>query len=702
LGRFEILHQIGAGVLGPVFLARDPERARSVAVKVFRLDIAPEQAAELASQLARLAQVTLAHPSIVVPFDAGIEGTLAYLVEDYVAADSLDAAIRQYGPAPISQAMRILVSAAGALDFAAVVGVHHGALHPRDLLVTPDETRMTGLGVGRALEAIGLRAPMRRPYVAPERVQRERWDARADVYSLGVLARELLVGRSRPGRETAAGPRLPDDQAARLQPVFARATAARAADRFSTSLDFTGAVQDALAGTRTRATAVPAAAAAEDSRPPHAEKAGPPVHHLLLPLEPEGTDEDAAAGGAVRLRLDDEEALPELPLPADVAAAGGVTALSDFDLDTRAGDREEPADALDLSDLDSQLTPDLRPFREDEPADEDEQRTETRTPTPTPSSKDEEAERFVDVFEAEPEPAEAEPGRLAEPRAPAKQGHTLFASDAFEPAVAQVPAALHRPELMRDRRRSRALPLAAMLIVGIVLGAIAGYLIGVGRSGNQARLAPTTTASPTATPPGAAPGPAAAPQAPATPTAASGTAAGVSTPAVQGPQSSAPSATTPAAANGVLLVRSTPRGAAVTVNGRPRGVTPLRLRNLAPGRYTVRVSRRGYASGEREVVLSAERPSSTVTVSLDRASRAQPASRTSFYGSLSVDSLPAGASVFLDGGLIGTTPMVASRVAAGSHVVRVDRTGFRSWTSPIQVVSGQRLRVTASLERESK
>jgi serine/threonine protein kinase len=700
-------------VLGPVFLARDPERARSVAVKVFRLDIAPEQAAELASQLARLAQVNLAHPSIVVPFDAGIEGTLVYLVEDYVAADSLDGAIRQYGPAPISQAMRILVSVAGALDFAAAVGVHHGALHPRDLLVTPDETRMTGLGVGRALEAIGLRAPMRRPYVAPERVQRERWDARADIYSLGVLARDLLVGRSRPDRETAAGPCLPDDQAARLQPVLAKATAARAADRFSTSLDFTGAVQDALAGTRTRATVVPAAAPEVESRPPRAEKARPPVHDLLLPLEPQGTDEDEAAGGAVRLRLDDEDALPELPLPADVAAAGagGVTALSDFDLDTGAGDREEPADALDLSDLDSQLTPDLRPSREDEPTDEDERRTETRTPaprairtptptpTPTPTSKDEEAERFVDVFEAEPEPAEAEPERLAEPRAPATQGRTLFASDGFEPAAAQVPAALLRPELMRDRRRSRVLPFAAMLIVGIVLGAIAGYRIGAGRGGNQARLAPATTASPTATPPGAAPGPAAAPQPPATPTAAPGTAAGVSTPAVQGPQSSRPSATTPAAANGVLLVRSTPSGAAVRVNGRPRGVTPLRLRNLAPGGYTVRVSRRGYASDEREVVLSAEQPSSTVTFSL---SRAQPASRTSFYGSLSVDSLPAGASVFLDGRLIGTTPMVASRVAAGSHVVRVDRIGFRSWTSPIQVVSGQRLRVTASLERESK
>ena len=95
-------------MLGPVFLARDPERAQPVAVKAFRLDITPEQAAELASQLATLTRINLAHPSIVAPFDAGLEGTSAYLVTDYLAAESLDAAIRQYGPAPVSQAMRIL------------------------------------------------------------------------------------------------------------------------------------------------------------------------------------------------------------------------------------------------------------------------------------------------------------------------------------------------------------------------------------------------------------------------------------------------------------------------------------------------------------------------------------------------------------------------------------------------------------------
>jgi hypothetical protein len=102
-----------------------------------------------------------------------------------------------------------------------------------------------------------------------------------------------------------------------------------------------------------------------------------------------------------------------------------------------------------------------------------------------------------------------------------------------------------------------------------------------------------------------------------------------------------------------------------------------------------------------------------LTFSLDRSSRAQPASRaeatagaagaarTEFFGSLAVESLPAGARVFLDGRLLGTTPLVSARIPVGSHVVRVDRAGFLPWTTSVQIVSGQRVRVTASLERES-
>ncbi|NUR53591.1 MAG: hypothetical protein HOQ29_04025, partial [Acidobacteria bacterium] len=83
-----MLHQIGVGALGPVFRTYEPTRDRLVAVKAFRLDIIPEQAQALADELSRAAEAGLVHPSIVEPIAAGVEGTLAYRAEEYVAAES--------------------------------------------------------------------------------------------------------------------------------------------------------------------------------------------------------------------------------------------------------------------------------------------------------------------------------------------------------------------------------------------------------------------------------------------------------------------------------------------------------------------------------------------------------------------------------------------------------------------------------------
>ena len=87
----------------------------------------------------------------------------------------------------------------------AAAGVGHGALHPRDIFVTPDEARASGFGVVDALERVGIRAPVRRPYSAPERIAGGDWGTPADVFSLGAIAFELLTGRrpSGPGRTSA-------------------------------------------------------------------------------------------------------------------------------------------------------------------------------------------------------------------------------------------------------------------------------------------------------------------------------------------------------------------------------------------------------------------------------------------------------------------------------------------------------------------
>src|SRR5205814_5829584 len=85
-GPFRVLHQIGAGTLGPVFRAYDAERERLVAVKLFTLDLPPERAHQLVAVLNEAIAAELSHPAIALPFAAGLSDVSAYLAQEYVAA----------------------------------------------------------------------------------------------------------------------------------------------------------------------------------------------------------------------------------------------------------------------------------------------------------------------------------------------------------------------------------------------------------------------------------------------------------------------------------------------------------------------------------------------------------------------------------------------------------------------------------------
>src|SRR5439155_15186039 len=151
--------------------------------------------------------------------------------------------------APPVDALRLAVQLAGALDFASVVNVDHGALHARDVLVSSDDARITGLGVTRALERVGVTAPVRRPYTAPERMNGGKWDRRADIFSLAALLYEMLSGRrvAATGRRAAESlTAIPGADLDALHAAFARGLADDPGDRFDTALEFAGALKAAF------------------------------------------------------------------------------------------------------------------------------------------------------------------------------------------------------------------------------------------------------------------------------------------------------------------------------------------------------------------------------------------------------------------------------------------------------------------------
>src|SRR3954452_10416125 len=262
-GPFRVLHQIGIGTLGPVFRTYEPTRDRLVAVKVFRLDIVPEQADALAAALRRAVEASLFHPSIVEPLDAAVEGTLAFRAEEYVAAESLDVAMRHYAPAPVEKVLPFITQLAGAIDFARAAGIGHGGLHPRDIFVTPDEARATGFGVVEALQSVGIRAPIRRPYAAPERIDGIKWGTAADVFSLGAIAFELLTARRPAGTGPQIGVISDSDQGRALHTVLLRAMDDDFSARYPTALAFAAALEEAgRASAAPSPVAIPVAAAA--------------------------------------------------------------------------------------------------------------------------------------------------------------------------------------------------------------------------------------------------------------------------------------------------------------------------------------------------------------------------------------------------------------------------------------------------------
>ena len=292
------------------------------------------------------------------------------------------------------------------------------------------------------------------------------------------------------------------------------------------------------------------------------------------------------------------------------------------------------------------------------------------------------------------------------------------------------PVSFGSPESLSPAR-SAVWPLSLALLVGVALGFAGGYWLGQSAqrgglmdaagsttSETEVRLKTDATAGVRGTPPDVAGESAAAPPAAATsapPPRAAAPALAEPPPVAPAPALArrrlAPAApvskpvdTDAVARTGRITVRTTPAGARVTIDGRDVGKAPLTIPNLTRGTHTVRIMRDGYTTVERRVEISAGQPSSTITLNLART--AAPATRPAVEepaarqtASVLVESRPSGATVFIDGKRIGTTPMAIPSVSVGSHAVRMEMSGFKPWTASVRVVAGEKNRVAASLEQ---
>jgi hypothetical protein len=556
-----VLHQIGAGSLGPVFRGEEPDTRQPVAIKQLRLNLPPVRAREVSEAFEALVGRVPDHPCLARVLGAGLYEIDPYVVTTFSAGESLDVALREYGPAAIADALPRLRGLAEALDWAAAAGIWHGSLHPRDIIVSAKETQLSGLGIAPVLERAGVGRPAPRRYTAPEVQQGQPTSPVSDQYALAAIAHEWLFGEA-PSRAT--GERLnlfslPDVDSEVLAEALSGGLDPDPAKRFPSSTALVAAMEAALA---------------------------PSLNQL-------------------------RESGPAIPEPIATAE------LVDEDAVERA------AQGLVFADL-------------------------LRDPEPLPS------------ISTSPIAA---PASLQQERAPRE----------------------------RDTRR-----VALFVIAALAIGGIAGFLLGTSQAAKGQPSGRGFTDAPVADPSPAVRDDAPVAAATPPPTAARDVAAPSAARSDAAPVSRRETAR--------LLVRSTPAGATVAVDGVVRGVTPLALRELELGTRTIVVSRPGYAPIERRVTLTADRPSRSMEVALSAGASADSGSRTDAdrspavtTGSLAIDSRPMGAAVTIDGRPVGTTPLTLTTLSPGGHSVRIERNGYRPWTTTVDVKPGERSRVAASL-----
>lgn len=218
-GRYAIEQLIGRGGMGTVYRARDLRDNETVAIKLIHPELlgGPEAGARFAREAGRIAR--LRHPSIIAVHDFGTFGEHgAYLVTELVRGGDLRQLLIREGRLEPRRALRILTAICAAVEAAHRQQVLHGDLKPENVLLAEDgvEVRILDFGFatvfgepqdGLAAEgtATAARSVVGTPaYMAPEQLRGGATDARTDVFSLGVIAYEMLAGELPFGRGSLA------------------------------------------------------------------------------------------------------------------------------------------------------------------------------------------------------------------------------------------------------------------------------------------------------------------------------------------------------------------------------------------------------------------------------------------------------------------------------------------------------------------
>ncbi|MCD6250623.1 MAG: protein kinase [candidate division Zixibacteria bacterium] len=203
LGRYQVSGILGKGAMGTVYRGIDPAINRPVALKTIRLDFVtdPEEMAELKERLHREAQAAgkLSHPNIVTIYDVGSEGSLQYIAMEFLEGQTLEDMIKKKTRFNYRIIAQMISQVCAALEYAHERGIVHRDIKPANIMVLGDyRIKVMDFGIARVdsnsmtKTGIAMGTPN---YISPEQLKGAEIDRRADIFSLGVMMYEMLLGK---------------------------------------------------------------------------------------------------------------------------------------------------------------------------------------------------------------------------------------------------------------------------------------------------------------------------------------------------------------------------------------------------------------------------------------------------------------------------------------------------------------------------
>jgi len=199
--RYRLGEMIGTGGMADVYIADDVRLSRKVAVKVLRSDLARDPSFVARFRKEAFAAAGLNHPGIVAVYDSG-EVPAPYIVMELVSGHTLRELIHQGEHLPIDRVLEIAEGILTALEYSHERGIVHRDIKPANVMITDQGVvKVMDFGIARALDDVGATLTSTfnvvgtAQYLSPEQAMGESADYRSDIYSVGCLLYEVLLGR---------------------------------------------------------------------------------------------------------------------------------------------------------------------------------------------------------------------------------------------------------------------------------------------------------------------------------------------------------------------------------------------------------------------------------------------------------------------------------------------------------------------------